>query len=457
MKPTRTWILGALAALGCSEPSTSVWNSADGGEGSSASGPSDPADSSGGAPGDDGGDDDDDSEGSDPGPDDTGQDDTGGDAPKLDVASDDPIPPGSCDCGTDEWSYIWIANSSDGTVSKIDTQTMVEEGRYITRPDRGGNPSRTSVSVNARSVAVANRHGGLVKIWARESSCDEMANGMPGLQTSSGPGDVLPWGQDDCVDWYEPFDSWSTQRPVAWSGRLDTTGCEDEAVWTAGCGGGGPGMGDWFADVEVALLSGPDGALLEELTIPGFSCSGFGPYGGAVAPDGAFWLVVNNGDIARVDADTLDTEVVPKPPSASPYGMTVDKDGRVWVSSYASDVGAARYDPATGSWVTVSGFSGQGGVAQSTDGRIWAGAGNSIAWIDADAATLGGLIPVPNGTVKGVSGDIHGFVWAVTGVAHKIDTATDTIVGNYGGLITPYTYSDMTGAGIQNVACDPEG
>ena len=51
--------------------------------------------------------------------------------------------------------YIWIANSAEGTVSKIRTETMVEEGRYLTRPDGAGDPSRTSVSLRG-NVAVAN-------------------------------------------------------------------------------------------------------------------------------------------------------------------------------------------------------------------------------------------------------------------------------------------------------------
>ncbi len=378
--------------------------------------------------------------------------------PVLDVGDQGPPPGVECDCGNDAWSYIWVANSFDGTVSKINTDTLVEEGRYITRPDRDGNPSRTSVSVNGRAVAVANRHGGLTKIWARETFCDPMANGVPGVQTSTGPQDVLPWGEDDCVDWYVAS-QWSTQRPVAWSGRLDETNCEDEAVWTAGCSGGfQPGFGDAFADVEVQRIDGASGDVLDEVTIDGFSCSGFGPYGGAVAPDGKLWLVINNGGLASVDPDTLETEVFVKDPSLSPYGLTVDRDGFVWVSSYAGSTGAGRLDPASGDWLVATGFSGQGGIGQSLDGRIWTtddAAG--LVWLDPETAQLGGSIPIPDGSVKGVSGDVHGNVWAVAGAAHKIDTTTDTIVGSYGNLIGPYTYSDMTGAGIQNVACDPEG
>ena len=153
-----------------------------------------------------------------------------------------------CQCGEAGllFSYIWISNSSEGTVSKLDTQTMEELGRYVTRPDGAGNPSRTSVTIDGRAVAVANRHGGITKIWARAEDCVE-SNGTPGIQTSSGANDVLPWGQDECVAWYTAFPEYTTQRPVAWTaGTLNPATCEyeDQKLWTSGCGGGQyPGYG----------------------------------------------------------------------------------------------------------------------------------------------------------------------------------------------------------------------
>ncbi len=42
-----------------------------------------------------------------------------------------------------ELSYIWIANTTQETISKINTETMVEEGRYRAKAT-GGDPSRTS-------------------------------------------------------------------------------------------------------------------------------------------------------------------------------------------------------------------------------------------------------------------------------------------------------------------------
>ena len=42
-------------------------------------------------------------------------------------------------------SYIWISNSTQNTVSKINTKTAIEEARYYVE---GGSPSRTSVNPN---------------------------------------------------------------------------------------------------------------------------------------------------------------------------------------------------------------------------------------------------------------------------------------------------------------------
>ena len=110
-----------------------------------------------------------------------------------------------------ELSYIWISNSSQQTISKIDTVTMVEEGRYRAKV-ANGDPSRTSVNLLG-DVAVANRNGGVAKFWADPADCIE-SNGTPGIQTSSGGGDILAWEDEECRAWYTDFVCGSN-RPVA--------------------------------------------------------------------------------------------------------------------------------------------------------------------------------------------------------------------------------------------------
>jgi len=174
--------------------------------------------------------------------------DTGIDPPKYDLGGVPDAPaPLSCDGGkggggggTNDplYSYIWISNSSQGTVSKIDTVTLEEVGRYDTHP-MTGDPSRTSVSLNG-NVAVANRNGGLVKFFANKADCqDKNGNGV--IDTSTGANDVLPWDEEECRAWFTPFD-YTSQRPVAWTpGQWDPSSCryENEKVWTAGASDSG--------------------------------------------------------------------------------------------------------------------------------------------------------------------------------------------------------------------------
>ncbi len=379
--------------------------------------------------------------------------------PKLDVlggADDGGGPPGDCDCGNLEWSYVFIANSQESTVSKINTRTMIEEARYATG---GISPSRTSVSVDGKAMVVANRGGGVAKYWVRTDLCDPNANGTAGLQTSDGPNNVLPFGQDDCLAWYQDFAgmNFSVQRPVAWTPGEGE--CHlNQKVWTTTGAGGSPTQcgpeGVW-----VHLLDGDTGVIEDTIHIPEniFNCDhtntglpvGLGPYGGAVDYEGNFWFHGwGNGKLVRVDFDTHDYEIT----SGGGYGITVDTKGRVWLSSSIS-----RYDPVTKTKQSAP-VSTSGGIAQDLQNRIWAAGQNGVVWVDMETLAVGDNVTLPvNNQVKGVSVDIDGYIWAVAQNdtrAFKIDPDTYEYQV-FDGLNGPYTYSDMTGGAVFNVACNP--
>jgi len=80
---------------------------------------------------------------------------------------------------------------------------------------------------------------------------------------------------------------------------------------------------------------------------------------------------------------------------------------------------------------------------------------------DADTGTItNSSIALPSCvTPVGVSIDVEGFVWVVdkdADKAFKVDPDTHTIAAEVDGLVSPYTYSDMTGAGLRLVSI-PEG
>jgi hypothetical protein len=377
------------------------------------------------------------------------------DPPKYDVGMIPDTPPPFSNCngkrgggggGGDDplYSFIWIANSSEGTVSKIDTVTMVELGRYRTHPEFG-DPSRTSVSLNG-NVAVANRNGGVAKFWANPADCvDRNDDGQ--IQTSTGPQDVLPWDEEECRAWFTPFD-YSSQRPVAWtSGDWDPDACQwvNEKVWTSGASDGGFGFpgkepqGEGFEGVRVVLIDGDTGAVDHAVKIPEVVPGFYGIYGGAVDANNDFWgSQLSIGDLVHVDLDTMEYQLWPM--AANGYGMTVGASGYVWTC--AGEVG--RFDPDTETW-DVAYVGGGGGCMEDANGILWM-ASSPLVGVDVETLQVVYTHNLPE-YVHGVSIDFQGYVWGVSMMgsnAYRVDPETgmfDTV----SGLVGPYTYSDMTG------------
>lgn len=374
--------------------------------------------------------------------------------PKFDLGGMPDL--GGNPCGGDtggnqpEFSYIWVANSGEGTISKIDTQTLVEQGRYRVRPDSAGSPSRTSVNLSG-DVAVANRLGGVTKVYADMADCKE-SNGQPGIQTSTN-NISLAWGEEECVAWHTPF-AFTTQRPVAWApGTLNPATCkyENEKLWTAG---GQNSVGD---SLTIHRLNGETGAIEDTIAMPDVFHGYFGAYGGAVNQAGDFWFITYDlpSTLVRVDAKTLAYEKFTVPQGLCPYGFAVDNKGRPWTGSFCQ--ASARFTPETQAWdqFPVLGY----GLQQDADGRMWI-ADYSLPGtraIDPESLAILDTIPLNSGSVKGISIDFYGYVWVVdmNQSAFRVDPDDHSVL-SYDGLVGPYTYSDMTGWGLSNVA-NPQG
>ncbi len=386
--------------------------------------------------------------------------------PVLDVGAPDG---GDDACGC-EFNYVWIANAEESTVSKVNMDTLVEEARYRTHPEDKGNPSRTSVALDG-SVAVANRHGGLVKFFADPSECVE-SNGVPGIQTSTGKDDVLAWEMEECRAWYTDFGV-TNQRPVAWtpgelSGQCDAVG---EKVWTVTSAKPGlfPGLGG-AGGIIAYLVDGETGNITDQVEVPTFPGSSFGAYGGAVNTHGDLYVTTLGParKLARVKIDNLAYQVWDVPSGVAPYGITVDHNGRVWLASTLGSAGA-RFDPETNTWDVLPGLGGGSGLAEGPDNLMWISSGSSVSSFDIDTLEPG---PVFNYTytIKGVGFDAEGYMWLVNWsdvdegnqplheeLVLKVDLGTLMVEDAYNGLNRPYTYSDFTGNALYTVTCNPAG
>jgi streptogramin lyase len=448
------WIAVTLLALGCSEKDTSR-DSGGGSSGGIGDGAGDDGDGGGGGDDGDGG------TGGGGGDDDGGDDGGGGGIPKFDLGEMPDVGEGD-GCGDGgggdyEFSYIWIANSMEGTVSKINTRTGVEEARYVSGPAGAQDPSRTSVNLLGDAVVV-NRNGGITKIATLLENCPD-SNGNGVKDTSNGPGNVLPWGSDECVLWNQPLPASGTQgpRPVAWEGGKDPQdpcGVDtNPRVWVG-----------WFDGANTGhfrRLEGSTGATLDEVSVPNWSGMSWGPYGGAADADGDFWVTGwgTNAPAVQIDAETLAVDYHANPTGNSWfYGMALDANGQVWVGGCDGNV--YNFD---GAWNNLGSAGGcLRGVQVDREGRAWI-AGNSMCrLVEVDTVTktiVNANIALPGcSTPVGISIDVDGFVWVVdqgSNSAYKVNPDTYQIELNVPGLVGPYTYSDMTGAGLDLVTNPP--
>ena len=370
--------------------------------------------------------------------------------PKFDLSVPDAPPCGAVNGGgggDGPLSYIWIANSSQGSVSKINTETMIEEGRYYVRPDLGGSPSRTSVSLSG-DVAVASRSGGITKILGNIENCAD-TNGVPGIQTSAGNGELLPWGQDECIAWHTPL-AFSSNRPAAWAQGVwseQSCGFVDEKLWTSGANGSGT--------TQVLLLDGETGVVEQTINLPEVQSS-IGLYGGAVDGEGNFWGIESSARLFRVDRDDFTYQAWPVP--VATYGMAVDSAGRPWTCAGG---GASRFDPVLQTWQTLPSPGGNqwGGCMTDGAGKLWHCRHSDATLISIDTETLQVIdqIPLPS-YAHGISIDFNGYVWAVGFVssdAYRVDP-TFQLIETFSGLVGAYSYSDMTGFALSS-AGTPNG
>jgi hypothetical protein len=349
---------------------------------------------------------------------------------------------------------IWIANTVEGTVSKVDTRTFEEVGRYRTGPLGPSNdPSRTSVGLSG-DVFVGNRTGASVtRISALGTACPD-TNGDGVITTSRGGDDVLPWGEDDCVLWNTPLPG-GLVRGVAANVERGPDGEPVESVWVG-----------IFEAQRVAKLDAETGAKLFEARLPG------SPYGFAFDGRDNLWVATTESVLARidvsrcVDAVSCDVPACPEvggddcvqqaiPVAEGMYGITVDSRQRVWLGGGSSP---RRYDPMAppGRRFTASSASlFVHGIAADARGNIWgAGVEVGLVRIDADNPLRHAVVPASVGlSAKGVAVDDDGKVW---GINLSGDDATVVVpgpeidaftvwTGVVPTLVQPYTYSDMTG------------
>ena len=357
--------------------------------------------------------------------------------------------------------FIWIANTGEGTISKIDTKTYTEVARYVTGPDGAGNdPSRTSVNAHG-DVFVGNRGGeSVTMINSLGDSCpDQDGDGV--VTTSTGPQDVKPWGSDECIIWHTPLKGLGLVRAVAAQNgrRISPDETLPPVVW----------IGSWQSKT-ISKLDAKTGEVLLQTSSPTQT------YGFALDGQDNLWISgLGDGlgrlntflcrdqascDAAQVCDSGGDPKTCVKQRITTPertYGITVDFKQRIWLGG---DV-IARFDPTTRMFAqaAVPGFT--HGITADANGNVFGSVlGVGVARVDSEDLTKHTIVKGTEGSgTKGIAVDYDGKVWSInrsssdaTVIVPGPTLEDNQVVASVSGLVTPYTYSDMTGQQLRFVS-----
>ncbi len=338
-------------------------------------------------------------------------------------------------------AFIWIANSGENTISKLDTITGNETGRYVAC----SNPSRTTVDLYGDVWAACRNDGGVIKIHVYEKNCiDKNKDGE--IQTSrdtngdgkiSG-GEILAKGSDECVRFFT-YPGGSCQRAAG----ID----KENHAW----------IGEWYGKV-LRRLEPDGGQVIQSISIP------TNPYGLAIDSKGIIWISGRGtSQLVRVDPNTGQTNSYSSNLGClQPYGITVDHKDRVWIGNCCCWHVAYRFDPSNSSWAAAGVHNRPRGIAAATNGRIFVANDESsqVAVVDSDSMqTLAYINLGSNRFPVGMAVDFDGYAWAVNQNSYsatKIDTETNQIVLEHSVGSAPYTYSDMTGYQLHSYTA-PQG
>ncbi|MBN1505601.1 MAG: hypothetical protein JW955_02075 [Sedimentisphaerales bacterium] len=364
--------------------------------------------------------------------------------------------------------YIWVPNSPVGSVSKVDTETGRELGRYrICPPNEFGNPSRTTVDREG-NCWVGNRGcGTVVKIGLFENGQWEDRNGSGTIETSQDlnndgviAGDeMLPWGQDECVllevvligkpqacapgRYRGPYSS----VPIPRAMTVDP----DNNIW-AGC----------FGAQMYYHIKGDTGEILKSVDV---SAPKHTPYGAVMDANGILWSSGHDeGCVLRLDpADNYHCSIIPLHHFS--YGLGLHKDGYLYVSGYSSGkLSRIRLGDPNEVTCVRDGLPGSmKGLVCTHDGDVWianatSGSDAMVIRCTSDGRIVRKIRANVGESPTGLAVDNKGKVWVVDNgdeYIYRIDPETNEVElprVRLPGTSGHYGYSDMTGYVTQNYA-----
>ncbi len=369
--------------------------------------------------------------------------------------------------------YLWIPNTNESTLSKWDASTGVELARYRVGLAAGecrgmcchvnncNMPSRVVIDGKGDAY-IANRgftmQGTVNKVAASRVDCvDRNGNGM--IDTSTGPLDVRPFGQDECMLWTAnvgPINAVLRSIAIDRGSEMFPNG----TAWVGSC----QATAQLNGNAGLFQLNPNTGQVLR--SIPFAACA----YGAVVTADGTLWEHTLSQGLTPVNTMTGAVGAFVRTGTGFPmltcangtYGITADARGRIWLSR-PSCRDSMGYDPMRGTWTRVNLGATPSqvsyGITTDANGRLWIGSQNVLYSWPSDAFVANGTIAAPAVTTyrtlapafatSAIGADRTGNIWFSTNeqvsplIRYVPAMGTTT---RFDGPNRVYTYTDFTGS-----------
>jgi len=346
--------------------------------------------------------------------------------------------------------FVWVVNSTENTVSKIETTSGCELGRYRTGPGTE-DPSRLAVDREG-DVWVLNRASSTaVKIALSPQDRDNDGPITTSQDTNRNcviePGEVLPWSPGQV-----PQDEAILMRISVGGGPRAVAVDRYNNVWI---GGYDNNIG---AGYHMAYHNGRTGQRLKVIDNLRY------PYGALIDKKGSLWIS-NSGDrsITRINKpDTTPTiKVIPTPSNHYAYSITIDQEGYIYVTGFDS-YKVSKYNPVTGVWVwskSTAPYQYARAVAVDFFGDIWVTHTGSNAVTRHNAATgditkVIGLGSSPIGIATAADGRLWVANYSSSSVM-RINPRTETVELTHAPHPNPYAIGDFTGIIFNSITLPP--
>jgi streptogramin lyase len=229
---------------------------------------------------------------------------------------------------------IWVPNTGEGTLSKVDAVSARETARYRLA---GEAPEHVAVDHNGDAWVLSpgfTSESFLTRVAVERSRCRDRDG--DGLATSGAPDDVLALGADECVMLSVPIaEAGEVARALAVDGRR----APDDEI------GGDVWVGLQRAGLLLEL-DGGSGELVSSIELPGIE-----PHAAVFDPWGTLWVIDRRGLLARVlfGRDAI-VEVIEAPLRCYELeSIASDADGVLTLTGFACE-DVIVYDPRRELW-----------------------------------------------------------------------------------------------------------